>query len=88
MEFISKRKSFWQQDNYPYVRVVEISEDALLQLVNALSREDIIEWLMWNDPNGIYSDEQSLKELGNIITREEGLEIMLRQAGENRPVNQ
>jgi hypothetical protein len=42
---------------------------------------------MWNDPNGVYSDEQSLNEFGAIMSREEGLEIMLRQAEENRIIN-
>jgi hypothetical protein len=41
---------------------------------------------MWNDRNGVYSDESSLREFGNIMTREEGLEIMLRQAEENRVI--
>ena len=66
--------------------VVEMNEAELLILINRLTREDIIEWLMWNDPNGIYSDEQSLKELGNIMEREEGMEIMLRQAEENKVI--
>lgn len=79
--------SFWKKTGYPYQSVTEISQTALLQLVNALSRTDIIEWLMWNDPNGIYSDERSLKEFGAIMIREEGLEIMLRQAEENRVIN-
>ncbi|MEZ2336948.1 hypothetical protein AB6735_14995 [Mucilaginibacter sp. RCC_168] len=76
--------SFWRKTGYSYQSVVEISEPALLQLVNGLTRTDIIEWLMWNDPNGIYSDERSEKEFGTIMSREEGLEIMLRQAEENR----
>ena len=63
-----------------------MNEAELLILINRLTREDIIEWLMWNDPNGIYSDEQSLKELGNIMEREEGMEIMLRQAEENKVI--
>lgn len=79
--------SFWKKTGFPYLSVVEISEAALLQLVNGLSRTDIIEWLMWNDPNGVYSDEQSLKEFGAVMSREEGLEIMLRQAEENRVTN-
>jgi hypothetical protein len=79
--------SFWKKSDYTYQSVVEINEAELIILLNALTREDIIEWLMWNDPNGIYSDEQSMKELGNIMSREEGLEIMLRQAEENRIVN-
>ena len=87
MEHICKRKSFWQQNDYPYIRVVEINEDTFVLLVHSLTREDIIEWLMWNDPNGVYEDSQSLKELGNIITREEALEIMFRQVEENRSAN-
>lgn len=78
--------SFWKNNAYPYIRAVEISEDELILLMNGLKREDIIEWLMWNDPNGIYSDEQSLKEFANVMSRDEGMEIMLRQAGENRVV--
>lgn len=78
---------FWKKSDYTYQSVVEINDAELLILLNALSREDIIEWLMWNDPNGIYSDEQSQKELGNIMSREEGLEIMQRQAEDNRIVN-
>ena len=78
--------NFWKNNAYPYLRVVEISEAELILLLNGLSREDIIEWLMWNDPNGIYSDEQSLKEFGNVMSRDEGMEIILRQAEENRVV--
>ncbi len=78
--------SFWKKNSYPYVKIIEITEVELIALLNVLTREDIIEWLMWNDPNGIYSDEQSLKEFGNSMTKEEGLEIMLRQADENRIV--
>jgi hypothetical protein len=78
--------SFWKKTGYPYIKIVEITDAELLMLVDGLSREDIIEWLMWNDPNGIYSDEQSLKEMGNIMSRAEGLEILLRQAEENRVI--
>ena len=76
--------SFWKKNNYPYIKIVDITEIELVTLVNGLTRHDIIEWLTWNDPNGIYNDDQSFKELGNIMTKEEGIEIMLRQAEENR----
>jgi hypothetical protein len=76
--------SFWKNTGYCYQDITEISEGNLLLLVNAMTREDIQQWLKWNDPNGIYSDEQSLKELGNTMTRDEALEIMIRQAEENR----
>jgi hypothetical protein len=76
--------SFWKNSGYSYQSLTEISEENLILLVNAMTREDLIEWLNWNDPNGIYQDEQSLKELGNVMSREEGIEILLRQAEENR----
>lgn len=79
--------SYWNTSDFTYKSVVEISEAELIILLNKLTREDIIEWLMWNDPNGIYDDTQSLKELGNLMSREEGLEIMLRQAEENRIID-
>jgi hypothetical protein len=53
--------SFWKNTGYCYQDITEISEENLLLLVNAMTREDIQQWLIWNDPNGIYSDEQSLK---------------------------
>ena len=74
--------SIW--NNFGRESLTSLSEDRLVTLINGMSRQDIIEWLSWNDPNGIYHDEQSLKELGNIMTHEEGLEILLRQVEENR----
>lgn len=84
MEIIHTRGGFWKDNDYPYIKVVEISEPELLQLAEKLERGDIIEWLMWNDRNGVYSDEDSLREFGAVMTRDEGLQIMLRQAEENR----
>ena len=34
-------------------------------------RASLIEWLMWNDPNGCYSDEDNELEFGRIATTEE-----------------
>ncbi|WP_426582697.1 hypothetical protein [Mucilaginibacter sp. R-33] len=76
--------NFWKNSGYNYQSLTELPKDKFLVLVNAMDRNDIIEWLVWNDPNGIYHDEQSLKELGNIMTRDEGLEIMIRQVEESR----
>jgi len=76
--------SFWKNSDYNYQSLTALSEEKLIVLSIAMSRDDIIEWLAWNDPNGIYHDEQSLKELGNVMSRSEGLEILLRQVEENR----
>ncbi|WP_164675168.1 hypothetical protein [Anditalea andensis] len=45
---------------------------SLLKRSIKLSREELIDRLCWNDPNGIYRDEDSLNELGNVMTLEEG----------------
>ncbi|MGF7075103.1 hypothetical protein [Mucilaginibacter sp. 3215] len=82
--FVHSSMKFWINSGYNFHSLTLLEEDKLLLLVDGMSREDIIEWLSWNDPNGIYKDEHSLKELGNTMTREEGLEILLRQVGENR----
>ena len=75
---------FWRNSGYQYHDMVELPVESLILLVNSMAREDLIEWLMWNDSNGVYDDEQSLKEFGNIVSREEGIEIFLRQIEENR----
>lgn len=75
---------FWQNSGHDYQSLTDLAEEKLIILINAMTREDIVEWLAWNDHNGIYHDEQSLKELGNVMTRTEGIEIMLRQIEENR----
>lgn len=76
--------NFWKNSGFTFQTLADLPDEKLSILVNAMSREDIIEWLSWNDPNGIYQDDQSYKELGNVMSRSEGLEILLRQIEENR----
>ncbi len=47
--------------------------------LKTMSREDLIAWLQWSDRNGVYSDEDSELEGRDPISREEALEIALRQ---------
>jgi len=47
-----------------------------------MTREQLIAWLKWNDHNGVYDDEQSLREFGEVITYENALEHVLRQIEE------
>lgn len=46
------------------------------------NREDLIKWLMKNDSNGCYSDEQSIGEGLEPITRNQALELALNQLNE------
>jgi hypothetical protein len=60
-------------------RLTFLNEDELRRELAAWCREDLISWLKWNDPNGIYGDEESIEELGNVMTWEEGVELVVGQ---------
>lgn len=64
---------------HAYYIYIFINEVELRNEFKSWSRERLISWLKWNDRNGIYDDEQSLDEIGCIITYEERLEIMVNQ---------
>ncbi|MCE9555406.1 MAG: hypothetical protein K8T91_18810 [Planctomycetes bacterium] len=49
------------------------------QLLRDGSRDEIIEWLCWNDPNGCYTDKDSSAEGYPPLTRERAQAIMRRQ---------
>lgn len=48
---------FWKNLNYDYQYLTTLLPENLILLVNSMTREDIIQWLSWNDPNGIYDDK-------------------------------
>ena len=72
-------KSTIKQENSWCDRYLQLSGETLKKEISLLNRLQIIDWLQWNDPNGIYVDKQSREELGRIMTRKEGIEIMTRQ---------
>ena len=47
--------------------------------LNSWSKLELIEWLCWNDRNGVYRDEDSLQEFGNTVSKELAIEIITRQ---------
>lgn len=67
---------------HPYYKLMELKGEALETELNSWSRSELIEWLCWNDPNGVYHDEQSLREFDNILSKEEAIEIITRQITE------
>ena len=64
---------------HPNYQIMELSVDKLQAELSSWSREDLIEWLVWNDRNGVYRDEDSLRELNNILGKEEAISIIARQ---------
>lgn len=67
---------------HPYYKLMELRGEALETELNSWSRLDLIEWLSWNDRNGVYKDEESLQEFGNTVSKEEAIEIIIRQITE------
>lgn len=41
-------------------QLMELSSDALLDRISSLSREQLTEWLAWNDVNGVFLDADCL----------------------------
>ncbi len=55
-----------------------------LQSLTRGSREDIIEWLQWNDRNDIWADEDSEANERTPLTLEEARNLMLMATDEER----
>lgn len=69
--------------NHPYYSLMELKGEELNEKLNSLSRLELIDWLCWNDRNGVYSDEDSLREFGNTLTKERAMEIITEMISEN-----
>ena len=59
------------------------SEAFQLELLSSGTREDIIAWLVWNDRNGIYTDEHSVLEDYPPLTLESARELMRKALDES-----
>lgn len=68
-----------EKSKHPYYKLMELSGAALETELNSWSRLDLIEWLSWNDRNGVYRDKDSLREFGNVLSKEEAIEIITKQ---------
>lgn len=67
---------------HPFYKLMELKGEVLETELNSWSRLELIEWLCWNDRNGVYRDDQSLQEFDNILGKEEAIEIITRQITE------
>jgi hypothetical protein len=67
---------------HPFYKLMELKDDALETKLNSWSRLDLIEWLCWNDRNGVYKDDESLQEFGNTVSKDEAIAIIRRQITE------
>lgn len=64
---------------HPNYKLMELQGADLENELNSWSRLELIEWLCWNDRNGVYRDEDSLQEFGNTVSKELAIEIITKQ---------
>jgi hypothetical protein len=67
---------------HPFYKLMELRGDALVTELYSWSRLDLIDWLCWNDRNGVYKDDESMQEFGNTVSKDEAIEIITRQITE------
>ena len=53
--------------------IMEVPGTLLSQFLEDATREELINWLCWNDKNGIYNDIDHLAEFDCIMTKEDAI---------------
>jgi hypothetical protein len=68
---------------HPFYKIMELGIEELQTELQSWERNELIEWLRWNDKNGVYDDEQSLREFGHILEKNEAIKIIINQIHSN-----
>ena len=63
----------------PNYQIMELQGKKLHSELNSWTREQLINWLCWNDGNGVYKDVDSMREFNNILDKNEAIKIITRQ---------
>lgn len=68
----------------PYYQIMELKGEKLQHELESWTREELIEWLCWNDRNGIYRDKEIKQEdeNGRLLDKKIAIEIIIRQITE------
>ena len=80
------KETFLEQNRklrHPFYKIMEIGIEELKTELQSWERIELIEWLRWNDKNGVYDDEQSLREFGLILQKDEAIKIIINQIHSN-----
>lgn len=59
-----------------------LSASRIMYVLTRGSRDAVIDWLCWHDPNGCYTDEDCEREGCDPLTLDEAREIMTNQLAE------
>lgn len=76
-----------EKANHPYYKIMNLKKDDLLKELNSWTRLELIDWLAWNDPYGIYRDQISLTKLGNVLSKERAIAEISKQILEPSKLN-
>lgn len=68
-----------EKANHPYYKIMNLKKEDLLKELDSWTRLELIDWLAWNDPYGIYVDEIFLAEFGKTLSKETAIEMMAKQ---------
>jgi len=68
---------------HPFYKIMELEHDELNKELQSWDRSKLIEWLRWNDNNGVYDDAASMREFGNILEKNDAINIILKQILDN-----
>ena len=77
--FVDQSRKF----RHPFYKIMELGIEELQSELLSWERINLIEWLRWNDKNGVYDDEQSLREFGHILYKDEAIKIIINQIHNN-----
>ncbi len=69
-------------ERHPNYKIMELSQEGLNNELQTWERSRLIDWLCWNDKNGIYDDINSIREFGNILQKDDAIEIIVNQIHE------
>ena len=66
-------------ERHPNYKIMELSQEDLSNELQTWERSRLIDWLCWNDKNGIYDDINSIREFGNVLEKDDAIEIIIKQ---------
>ncbi|MCC9041538.1 hypothetical protein LNQ81_02250 [Myroides sp. M-43] len=62
---------------HPNYRICSMSPVEAKEELATWSRDEMIAWLCWCDPVGIFTDREAVIEYGDIIWRNEAIELIM-----------
>ena len=68
-----------RMNKHPNYKIMDLKQEDLINELHSWERSKLIDWLCWNDKNGIYDDISSVREFGNILQKQDAIEIIFNQ---------